>query len=185
MVVLRVPTNPAFAARNNPVFDVVEQTGVMVKQLSFSVAGAPPIQQRPRITYRGRESVIMYDPTAAQKTIFKNNLREALQGYTFPYFTEAEIMASAGVKLIITFFVKHRYDDYHVANGNRVLRADYCRIPSNKDVDNMLKFVMDALAGVIYHNDFVVVEAVAKKSFVAPDSEYADGYTNISVEKLF
>jgi hypothetical protein len=37
------------------------------RQLSFYVLGNPPVQQRPKISYRGRRAVVYYDPSAAAK----------------------------------------------------------------------------------------------------------------------
>jgi Holliday junction resolvase RusA-like endonuclease len=67
---------------------------------------------------------------------------------TFPYFHAKEPLM-----LVVRFaFVRP-----HVFQA----------FPHNKDLDNLVKFVMDACHGdVLYENDNVVVRLVAEKNFV-------------------
>ena len=53
------------------------------------------------------------------------------------------------------------------------------RYPSTKDTDNMTKFVMDALHGIVYNNDNIVVIINATKHFVA--GYYDEPYTTVQL----
>ena len=54
--------------------------------------------------------------------------------------------------------------------------------PSTKDVDNMIKFVMDALHGIVYANDNIVVGINATKKFVAGYTD--EPYTTVLLKRL-
>jgi Holliday junction resolvase RusA-like endonuclease len=53
--------------------------------------------------------------------------------------------------------------------------------PSSKDIDNMIKFIMDALHGITYANDICVVRLTATKAFVngIDDSPYTKVQLNL------
>ena len=97
--------------------------------VSLSILGSPIAQPRMKCYYsRVLSRLVVYDPTKDKKLTFKKIVRVALaeMGATFPLFDN-------GVKLKVTA-------TFHV--------ADTC-----KDVDNLLKFLLDSLALVIYKND--------------------------------
>jgi Holliday junction resolvase RusA-like endonuclease len=50
----------------------------------------------------------------------------------------------------------------------------------NTDIDNLLKFVLDALQGAIYANDRVIWEVTAKKVQVANDNQF----TQLVIEQV-
>jgi hypothetical protein len=52
-----------------------------------------------------------------------------------------------------------------VPDGVTVLRPTAQAFPRKKDVDNMLKFVMDALQGVFYTNNMTITTVTVTKTF--------------------
>ena len=119
--------------------------------VSLSILGSPIPQPHMKCYYsRVLSRLIVYDPTKDEKLAFKRIVRVALaeMGATFPLFEN-------GVKLKVTA-------TFHV-------------VDTRKDIDNLLKFLLDALAPVMYNNDNVIYSVVAKKvSTTPPDVEYTE-----------
>ena len=119
--------------------------------LEIEVRGEPRVQERMRLNNQGI-AARLYDPSARLKTQFKQAVRDALTDLgisAFPFY---------GHHPITIRFV------FGVANMAR-------------DIDNLLKFVMDALETVVYGNDRMVVGLVAVKRHTP-----VDGFTLIQVE---
>ena len=127
-----------------------------IERLGLTVEGEPEIQERVRMSKTGHPSECphLWDPSGKLKGKFCwavwHALKADLKFKMFPIFT--------GV-LEITFH-------FHVSN-------------MRKDVDNMFKFVLDALNTSVYRDDRGVHKIVATKHH-SPDH----GYTTISVEHL-
>ena len=124
-----------------------------------TVRGPPVSQPRPRARMLPRNRVVVFNPAAREKNSFQRGMREALTDLgvmTFPLFPEG-----ARLHLKATFVVSN-------------LR---------KDVDNMLKFVLDVLEGVLYRNDATVFSIQAQKASPA-DVGVTFEYTKIEVENL-
>jgi Holliday junction resolvase RusA-like endonuclease len=131
------------------------------KALSFVVIGDPPVQKRHRIAWRHvlacawkknshRRNPIIYDPSAKEKVAFRSAVRAAMEEIviaTFPYFHAKEPL------MLVVGFASVR---------PHIFQA----FPHDKDLDNLVKFVMDACHDVLYENDNVVVRLVAEKNFV-------------------
>jgi Holliday junction resolvase RusA-like endonuclease len=132
--------------------------------LSFTMLGDPPVQRRMRIAWRAflfrglgshgnsaRRSAYLYDPSAADKIRYTAAVKAALAELglsgNLPYF------AAGGPLLLQVKFVCPR--PIHAIQA----------FPRRKDVDNMVKFLMDACHEVLYQNDTVVVKLVAEKAF--------------------
>ena len=126
--------------------------------LYLMVEGTPLVQERHRVRwmpFRGARPRV-YDPCSASKHGYKLAVRQACSdiGVTnFPLFVEER------VKIKVTFFVTN----------------------ASKDIDNLLKFVMDALQGVIYPNDRMVFHAWVQKEVVEEGKEC----TKIEIMELF
>jgi hypothetical protein len=120
--------------------------------------------------------------SARAKTAFQRSLREALLSFgvsSFPYFDREAISNTKGLKLTMSFFLHSKKADYRVVKGVAVLTEDCDNFPKKKDVDNMLKFIMDGLHHVIYDNDTVVCKVVLKKDFVREEKRHGPAYTHV------
>lgn len=170
--------------------DVVTSKVVIVddsinKSLSFVISGDPPVQQRPRINFK-RVFKKVHDPSSLKKKIWKKSLSNALvdNGVTaFPFFTDEDTdnMQSDGLTIDVVFYVRRRRLDYRSKMGTLFLKDDVQKYPGRKDVDNMLKFVMDASHDVLYDDDKCIVEIRAFKKFVPEQEKGRVGYTTVFI----
>ena len=121
----------------------------------ITVQGPPLVQKRSRVRVLGRGHPVVYDPSRRSKWTYKQAIRNAMAdlGTTdFPFFQGRKL------KLTVTFALTNQA----------------------KDVDNLLKFVMDACEKVLYKNNALIWEAAEKKITVAS----AEQFTQIQVEEL-
>ena len=112
--------------------------------VSFKIFGTPPSQQRPRSRYFARvQRTVFYDPTANLKTIFARAIKLGLNldNAALPIYGDATTKFKMEVMCYLT----------NVA----------------KDVDNLLKFVMDVLQVIVYLDDKMVYKAAIEKKQVA------------------
>ena len=122
------------------------------EQLGIVVEGEPQVQERPRISHLGHTH--MYDPSSRSKNRFKIAVVKSLQGLTFAQYP---LFRARRLNVTVAFYIKNM----------------------NKDVDNLLKFVLDALQMVVYTDDRCVCQIQARK-FHSPHH----GYTKVSIEAL-
>jgi Holliday junction resolvase RusA-like endonuclease len=149
--------------RVEPMVEVLGRAG---SSLSFTMIGDPPVQRRPRIAWRGllggiwrmnrrllgpRSMPIIYDPSAVDKARYSAAVVAALAELglsdDLPYFREG-----VPLKLEVKFLCPR---PIHAVQA----------FPTRKDLDNMVKFVMDACHDVLYTNDTVIVKITAEKAF--------------------
>jgi hypothetical protein len=147
--------------------------------VSFTVMGDPPVQKRHKIAWKGllggwvaRRKPIIYDPSASLKKQYAAQVREAMvaMDLTPPFFASG--YNDDGLIMDLHFFLERPASHYNVL-GNRV-KATAPKYPKSKDVDNMEKFVSDALHGVVYNNDNIIRKSGTEKGY----SEGA-GFTNL------
>ena len=141
-------------AEENPV-------GTVPSALELTIYGDPPAQQRHRIAWKkramkGRRFPWVYDPSAGIKLEYKQKVREALLDfgvYSLPFFTPngpPTRETTDGLNAKMKFFLS-RPPSHFLSTGG--LREDAPHYPRGKDIDNLEKFAMDALQGIIYLND--------------------------------
>ena len=125
-----------------------------------------------------------------KKKFWKESLSNALVDYCvtgFPFFTEedTDTMQSDGLVIdVVFFYVRRRRLDYRSKNRILYLKEDVQKYPGRKDVDNMLKFVMDAAHDVLYDDDKCVVEIRASKKFVPEHDKGRGGYTTVFITTI-
>lgn len=173
--------------------DIVTSKVVIVddginKSLSFVISGDPPVQQRARVNFK-RVLKKVYDSSSLKKKIWKKSLLNALvdNGVTgFPFFTEEDTdnMKSDGLIIDVVFYVRRRRLDYRSKMGVLYLKDDVQKFPGRKDVDNLLKFVMDASHEVLYDDDKCVAEIRASKKFVPEEEKGRCAYTSIFIRTI-
>ena len=106
--------------------------------VEITIPGIPVAQPRPRgRLVSGR--IVVFNPATREMTTFRRSIRQCLVELAVAVFPMFDIAVSLEVKAI--FFVSNM----------------------RKDVDNMLKFVLDALQGVLYPDDRIIVTIEAKK----------------------
>ena len=107
-----------------------------------------------------------YDPQAAHRLV----LRFLVLRYLFNKYGVMEDMlplSTSYVSVEMTFFIKR--PNSHFINGNRTndVRASYQNtMPTTSgDIDNYVKFFLDAIDGIFYQNDREVVSIKAMKIY--------------------
>lgn len=143
------------------------------KLITFIVMGVPEAQARHRHHFnKGKAhkdrngNAIVYDPSYLKKHDFARAVNDAMveMDIEIPFFKGSYI--DTGVIMEADFF-EPRPMSHFTANGT-LKRKRVPQYPKKKDTDNLEKFAMDALQGVVYSNDNMVRNNVSNKN-------YADG----------
>ena len=113
-----------------------------VDTLTMSVTGNAIAQARHRVRRVNTSRLVFYDPHQREKVSFRLAVKESLQDVGIQYFP---VFRNVHVRVHVSFFVRNL----------------------NKDLDNMIKFVLDALQSVVYRNDLCVVEMHSAKFLTA------------------
>jgi Holliday junction resolvase RusA-like endonuclease len=166
----------------------MEVTSGKEKSIFFVSVGEPPVQERPRVVWRGRRTPTIYDPSARKKADYARALKHAMTeiGSTwFPAFDKDILKGTKGLTLTVEFYLHRNLGDYCFAHGQKILKEDCDDYPKGKDIDNMVKFIMDALHLVIYDNDTVITKILTAKEFVPESRRDRPAWTNISIETRF
>jgi Holliday junction resolvase RusA-like endonuclease len=141
--------------------------------LSFFVVGDPPVQERTKMNYKGRFKAHMYDPSSSEKLAFGRAVVGALGdmgevlGTTrtgnYYYFQDSTSIA------LDAKFVLSRPLSHFKGNGlSQRLRDDVVDYPERKDIDNLLKFLMDSVQFILYKDDNAVTKVTMEKQFACP-----------------
>ena len=129
----RMPTN-----RLPPGYTV--EAMMVNRTLHLDFKGEPPIQARTRSTYiRSQGRLLVYDPSSTIKSAVKVLLTAALQElgqFQVPLFP-------AGRRITVT--------------------AKFTVRDPRKDVDNMLKLLLDVMQGIVFNDDRFVYSVTASK----------------------
>ena len=123
--------------------------------INFLVKTRPKPQQRHRSNGR-----FQYDPSSKDK---KDFLLQAQQ------FAPAKPITK-DIELSITFCYRRPKNHYRSKNKELILKDDAPFYKSSKaDLDNLVKFVCDALNGIFYKDDSQIVSIYASKVWGAED----------------
>ena len=124
-------------------------------EVSFSIHGAPPVQNGWKLAWKKNRHPVLYDPMQKQKIALRSDLRLSLFGLlrrsSFPIFGNQTIEVNV-------FFKLHNL---------------HC-----KDIDNMMKFLFDAMQHVLYKNDSSIMTAIVHK-VQAHDEEVESTFVKI------
>jgi Holliday junction resolvase RusA-like endonuclease len=154
---------------------VTDPTG---SQVSFVMVGDLPTQQRHRVNFwqapmvAGRNGPHTWDPSSKEKQDYTSQVRTAMVDYgcAHPYFD-----IDHPITLEVVFVLPRQKQDWVRQNGVAILTPKAQTFPKGKDVDNMLKFVMDVLQDVLYANDTTITKVTITKMF--PQQADARGWT--------
>ena len=165
------------AATPTAIYEAVDLMGIQgaaqngKKAISFVVRGPPDAQARPKFLklrrtgdWKARNAIRVYDPSSKRKREYARAVTKAMEemGIPRPFFTSG--YNDSGLVMEATFFEERPRYHYKRRGSLKKGVADY---PKNKDVDNMEKFVMDALKGVVYNDDNMVRQNVSVKHYSA------------------
>jgi Holliday junction resolvase RusA-like endonuclease len=148
-----------------------------VFKIHFEVEGEPVPQPRPR---KGKYGSALYDPASKKKKAFQHLVKNIIPATRHgPVFDKG-----VAVTVVLRSYQKRPNSDFR--GGNRYLgmlkaMLPCCR-PIRPDIDNLAKFVLDGLNGLVYHDDCQVVKLVVLKLL---DSEgFCEGRTVVEVSQF-
>ena len=128
---------------------------LLVDKILFTIHGNPRHQQRHRHTNTGG-FVRTYDPSSKDKSDFLIQAK-----YYAP-----KIAYTGVIYLTAWFCMKRPKSHYGTGKNQRKLKSSAPFWHTSKpDVDNLLKFVMDALNKVFWKDDSQVVSVIAQKRY--------------------
>lgn len=144
----------------------------------FTVPGDPSPQSRYAIGKGGNK----YDPSKAKKLQFRSAAQNSLS-----LIESDKAMFGRDVVLSMSVVFRMRRPDSHFVGRNRASATLKSTAPSavlvnRSDVDNLLKFVMDALNTVLYEDDKQVAAVHAFRLY--DDSGTCEGYTTVRIEPV-
>lgn len=158
--------------------DLIEVRSASGRSIAFVITGEPPVQARHRLIaqFGGRFRPVFYDPSTVLKRRYKALVRTSMlqYGLTFPYFNSDE-----PITLEVRFVLARRVQDWRLQGGTAVLLPSAQAFPRGKDVDNLLKLLMDALQGPLYANDNTITKVIVTKLF--SQTPNATGWTKIQL----
>ena len=150
--------------------------------LTFKIRGNPLPLRRHR-TSRG----FMYNPSAASQAVFRNLVRELIWPDELPSETNGLSLFGDRDQLSVSmlFCMKrplNHFTSSKRAEGRLKETASNRVGPIRTDVDNLAKFILDSLNGMIYHDDKQVASVHATKCY---DSEgLCEGSTLVCIRNL-
>ena len=132
--------------------------------IQFRVNENPKPLKRHRMTLNGQ----VYDPSAKDKT-------EWLQKAEL---FRPEAPPSYAIKVTLTFFLKRPKSHFRTGKYSKLLKNTAPEKCIQKpDLDNLVKFVLDAMNGTFYLDDSQIVELTCSKKY----SEKEEGYTDVII----
>ena len=127
-----------------------------ISPIQFTVLGEP----QPLVRHRSTRFGHVYNPSAADQKLF---LQKSLSFLPHQPLTDP-------LRLEVSFFFSRPKAHYRSGKHAHILREDspiWCT--NRKDLDNLVKFVMDALNGHAYVDDRQIVLIQAAKLFIGRD----------------
>ena len=120
-------------------FVTVASDGGAPNGISFTIPGEPIAQNGWKVRFRGLPFPVIFDPHSKAKKTLRKAIKQAMQEFDAPQFPHRNML-----NVRVRFFLKRRYP---------------------KDLDNMSKFLLDALEGAVYPNDDAIVLLIVSKKF--------------------
>eukprot|EP00957_Ditylum_brightwellii_P156175 11887543-Ditylum_brightwellii.AAC.1 len=172
-----MPSVPYFTHQNDEIFQVGAYSGV--EDLKVTVSGDPRQQKHTRVTrtaWNRSGHVHAYNPDATHVHNFRRAI-ETVLGLTAFTSTPPAFARAADLKLTVLFQVccpKSQYRAGRLVSGAPIY-------PTNADIDNYVKFIMDAMQSIIYYDDCRIHIMNSAKIFTI---EGHVGRTFIHIQKI-
>lgn len=131
--------------------------GDVLEEFNFVIEGKAQVQNGWKCVLRTRNQPLVYDPKKQKKLALRLAVQKAVNGLDpaldFPLFRVTRLKMSVTFNLVNSL---------------------------GRDLDNMIKFLQDALEGVIFDNDKFVVQLHAEKH----EALYGNETTFVKVAKI-
>jgi Holliday junction resolvase RusA-like endonuclease len=151
------------------------------RSISFVVKGSPAVQSRNIIAWKGRARPILFDPSSSNKLNYRHAVRQEMKAVGLP--AENFFSDTTAIRMKVKFVLPRRRKDVILRPSPPHLAANALSFPRGKDVDNLLKFVMDALEQTLYANDTNIVRVGVEKCY-ATDLMDKVGWTELHFWKV-
>ncbi|GAX18380.1 hypothetical protein FisN_15Lh327 [Fistulifera solaris] len=141
--------------------------------LTFRIRGNPLPLQRHRQTRRG----FVYNPSSIAQTVFRQVLETQLVSLPeTPLFQD-----NIPLHMSCHFYMKRSLSDFVAQTRGRPLKTAAATVLSTRtpDVDNLAKFVLDSLNGLLYADDQQIVSLSVQK--LRDNEGECWGYTDVHV----
>jgi Holliday junction resolvase RusA-like endonuclease len=148
--------------------------------INFEVQGNPLVQERHKLN-RQYGQFHMYDPSSAAKIEFAKVVKDEMEAHgwtSFPYFPD-----KCSMQMTAKFVLPRPKSDFIKNRTPPQLKPTALPFPRGKDVDNLGKFVADALQLVLYANDKDIVRQEIEKCY-ATDITESVGWTELNFVKV-
>ena len=132
-----------------------EETVVSNEDGYVVVFGKPVSQKRHRHTFqKGR--IRNYDPSSKEKTKFRKEIAKL----------SLKKLSKGAISLSLTFYMPRPKAHYRTGKFKHLLKHNSPSIHIVKpDIDNLAKFIMDSLQGILWNDDCFVSVLEAKKIY--------------------
>lgn len=160
-------TNKAKKPKKPPQFAISEQDPFEIcdDAITFCIRGKPLPQSRDRMGWNGTR----YNPSKRSQNGFGNVVMEACRTRASnDVLVSGTLFGDCKVEATVSFFFP--------------TPKTTGKLQNTADIDNLLKFVFDALNGVLYNDDGQVVRVVAEKSFCG--ARGGNGYTCVTIKSI-
>ena len=148
----------------------VESTIVPQNLITFRVPGKPIALKRHRSSRNGH----MYDPSANDKKVFLSKIQ--CHAPLRPISSKYALIVRA------TFVMPRPKKHFRTGRFSEELRKDApCIHTSTPDIDNLAKFILDAMNEVFYEDDSQIYNLQCDKKYGAGNDD-RKGYTDIQIE---
>ena len=161
--------------------DMVASNSPGGPSISFVVKGMPTVQDRTGVSWKTQTRARVYDPSSKNKSNFAKavKLEMGAVGVTvLPYFTD-----STALLLKAKFVLPRPKNELDRRKTPPELAVGAMSFPRGKDLDNLVKFAMDALQGILYANNTNIICAEIQKCY-ACDILEGVGWTELDFAKV-
>ena len=151
----------------------------VVQEYSFVVTGAPIPQARPRFSQKG----FVFNPQRTKINQFRAKAMRSLTDNSPTISPTLPLLTAVSVR--ITFKMRRPLSHFYGHNRSRAVKTEYSNANTNMhlsrtgDIDNLTKFVLDALQPTIIHDDKQVVELYCLKTY--DDEQPCNGRTEVNI----
>ena len=131
------------------------------RDIQLTIFEGPVPKSRPKAV-KYKTTLRLFNPSKWKEEGFAASVRSVMGGL----LGNGTYYADDFIELSIHF--RFRRPNDHFVNSKRdaaVVKEDVARFPTMSDLDNLAKFVMDALKGVLYKDDRTIVRLVVEKSW--------------------
>lgn len=123
--------------------------------IQFTIPGAVQAQERPRFSRVGK-GVRTIDPPKSR------SYKEVVKLVAWQHKPQEPILEPIRLEVDVYLMPPKKY---HTKPKQTLIASGELRPTTKPDIENLLKGIMDGMTGIIYRDDSLVVELVARKFY--------------------